>query len=81
MLIHSCIYYELNESIISDHQWQAWADELQKLQEDYRQVGTLFDDSPYNVQGAQMQGIDTVHLRKNDEYWDAHPEQVFPYGL
>ena len=35
MLVHSCIYYELNESIISDHQWQAWADELQKLQEEH----------------------------------------------
>ena len=53
---------------------------LQKLQDDYRQVGTLFDDSPYNIQGAQMQGIDAVHLRKNDDYWKAHPEVVFPYG-
>ncbi len=32
MLIHSCIYYEMNDSIISDHQWQEWADELQQLQ-------------------------------------------------
>jgi hypothetical protein len=34
MLIHSCLYYELNESILSDDTWQKWADELQKLQED-----------------------------------------------
>lgn len=34
MLIHSCIYYELNDNIISDHLWQKWADELQKLQEE-----------------------------------------------
>ena len=54
---------------------------LQKLQEDYKQVGTLFDDSPYNIEGAKMQGIDAVHLRKNDEYWEQHPERVFPYGL
>ena len=53
---------------------------LQKLQDDYRKVGTLFDDSPYNIQGAQMQGIDAVHLRKNDDYWKAHPETVWPYG-
>ena len=33
MLLHSCIYYELNDNIISDHQWQEWADELQQLQE------------------------------------------------
>ena len=54
---------------------------LQKLQDDYKQVGTLFDDSPYNIEGAQMQGIDTVHLRKNDDYWAQHPERVYPYGI
>ena len=32
MLIHSCIYYELNDNIVSDHKWQAWAFELAKLQ-------------------------------------------------
>lgn len=35
MLIHSCIYYELNDNIISDHKWQEWADELEKLQREY----------------------------------------------
>ena len=54
---------------------------LQKLQDDYRMVGTLIDDSPYNIQGAQMQGIEGIHLRKNDEYWKQHPETVYPYGL
>ena len=34
---------------------------LQKLQDDYRMVGTLFDDSPYNIEGAAMQGINGVH--------------------
>ena len=53
---------------------------LQKLQDDYKEVGTLFDDSPYNIQGAQMQGIPAVHLRTNDAYWEQHPERVFPYG-
>lgn len=32
MLIHSCIYYELNDNIVSDHKWQQWADELEVLQ-------------------------------------------------
>jgi len=35
MLIHSCIYYELDESVISDHVWQGWADELTQLQTGY----------------------------------------------
>lgn len=34
MLIHSCIYYELNDNIVSDHKWQEWAFELAKLQDD-----------------------------------------------
>ena len=50
---------------------------LQKLQDDYRMVGTLVDDSPYNIEGAQLQGIDAIHVRKNDEYWAQHPEKVY----
>lgn len=32
VLIHSCIYYELNESIVSDSTWSKWALELKTLQ-------------------------------------------------
>lgn len=32
MLIHSCIYYELNENVVDDHTWQKWADELEEVQ-------------------------------------------------
>lgn len=32
MLVHSCIYYELNTNIVSDHKWQEWANELTSLQ-------------------------------------------------
>jgi hypothetical protein len=34
MLIHSCIYYVLDDNIVSDHKWQAWAFELAKLQDE-----------------------------------------------
>ena len=54
---------------------------IQKLQKDYKEVETLFDDSPYNIEGAQLQGVPTVHLRNNDEYWEQNPEQVYAYGL
>ena len=54
---------------------------LQDLQDNHSEVGTLIDDSPYNIEGARMQGIPGIHLRKNDEYWAAHPETVYPYGL
>ena len=32
ILVHSCLYYEMNTSIVSDHKWQEWADELELLQ-------------------------------------------------
>jgi hypothetical protein len=32
MLIHSCLYYEMNTNIVSDDMWQKWADELEQLQ-------------------------------------------------
>lgn len=35
LLIHSCIYYELNDSIISDATWSKWARELVELQKKY----------------------------------------------
>ena len=38
MLVHSYIYYELNENIISDSQWSAWAVELADLQSKYPKI-------------------------------------------
>lgn len=35
VLVHSCIYYELNSNIITDEQWDKWARELVQLQKDY----------------------------------------------
>ena len=32
MLVHSAIYYDLDDNVISDDKWQQWADELEKLQ-------------------------------------------------
>ena len=34
MLVHSYIYYHMDDSIILDTTWQEWADELTKLQTD-----------------------------------------------
>ena len=35
VLVNSCIYYEFNNSIISDEMWDKWARELVQLQKDY----------------------------------------------
>ena len=35
MIVHSYIYYELNENIVSDAVWGRWAHELVALQKQY----------------------------------------------
>lgn len=35
MLVHSYIYYELDDNIVSDAQWAKWAKELEQLQRNY----------------------------------------------
>lgn len=38
MLVHSYIYYELNENLVSDSQWSKWAMELVDLQSKYPEI-------------------------------------------
>ena len=38
MLIHSCIYYTLNQNVVSDAKWNEWAKELQNLQSSYPEI-------------------------------------------
>lgn len=50
---------------------------LKYLRKQYRMVGTLIDDSPYNIEGARLQRIKRIHVLKNCEYWSANPETVY----
>ena len=46
MLVHSCLYYHLNNNIISDKQWDEWARELRDLQNQYPEISkqvTLYE--------------------------------------
>lgn len=38
ILVHSVIYYRLNDNIITDQQWGEWALELEKLQQQYPEI-------------------------------------------
>ena len=38
MLVHSYIYYEMNENLISDSKWSEWAMELADLQSKYPDI-------------------------------------------
>ena len=44
MLVHSYIYYELDDSIISDAQWSKWAVELAELQKKYPEESAEVED-------------------------------------
>lgn len=46
LLIHSCIYYHLNASSITDKKWDEWAKELCNLQSSYPEISrqvTLYE--------------------------------------
>lgn len=43
MLVHSCIYYKLDDSLVSDHKWQEWADYLAWLQMAYGWQAGFYD--------------------------------------
>lgn len=40
ILVHSLLYYELDMTLVPDHQWAAWATELVKLQEENPEVAS-----------------------------------------
>ena len=44
ILVHSIIYYRLNDNLVTDSQWAEWALELENLQKDYPDVAK---DCPY----------------------------------
>lgn len=63
VLIHSIIYYELDDCIISDHQWQDWADELAKLQEQYPDIA---EECPYADEFRDFDGSSGFNLPLRD---------------
>lgn len=38
VLVHSIIYYRLNDNIVTDAQWTEWANELYDLQKQYPDI-------------------------------------------
>lgn len=61
MLIHSYLYYVLDQPIVTDNDWQRWADELVALQHDNPQpIG--FYDQEFNDWNAST----GMHLPQDD---------------
>ena len=45
MVIHSYIYYHLNDTLVSDEVWQGMADKLAMMQQDGPQAIGCYDDA------------------------------------
>ena len=43
LLVHSCIYYEFNQSVVDDATWTKWAVELERLQVAYPAIADKVD--------------------------------------
>lgn len=58
MLVHSYIYYELNDNIISDSTWSKWAVELADLQNKYSEIAKTVEWSEaFKKLGRQYRSI------------------------
>lgn len=64
MLVHSYIYYELNDNIITDATWSRWAKELQRLQTKYPKTSKK---APYYSQFKNWDGSSGAFLDFDDK--------------
>lgn len=65
ILVHSYIYYELNDNIVSDSTWSKWAKELVDLQEKYPKESK---SAPYYEQFIDFDGSTGMDLTIPDDF-------------
>jgi hypothetical protein len=58
MFVHSYLYYVLDQPIVSDSTWQAWANELRLLQRNHPNLVVNFYDTDF----ADWDGATGMHL-------------------
>ena len=66
MLVHSCIYYELNDNIISDHQWTYMAKRLARIQKRAFEAIGPFETGVYDEAFKDWDGSTGHHLPLQD---------------
>lgn len=65
LLVHSIIYYKMDENIIPDSQWTKWAVELEELQKKYPDIA----DGGYHAEAFKKFDHSTgFNLPLNDPY-------------
>lgn len=65
ILVHSYIYYELNQNIISDDKWNKWAHELAELQKKYPKES---EETPYYDKFKDFDGSTGMDLAYFDDF-------------
>lgn len=76
MIVHSAIYYILNDNIISDAQWSQWANELKVLQENYPETAAEVEYAEYFKDWDASTGF---NLPINDEWALRKAEQLMKW--
>lgn len=65
VLVHSIIYYELDDCIVADSQWADWALELERLQAEYPDIAA---ECPYAEEFKNFEHS-TGHNLPMDDPW------------
>lgn len=65
ILVHSCLYYELDNSIVSDATWNKWAKELIQLQKENPEIAKKVK---YNEAFEGFDGSTGFNLPLKDEW-------------
>lgn len=65
ILVHSVIYYRLNDNLISDSEWSEWALELENLQNKYPKIAAK---CPYAEDFAKFDHSSGMNLPLYDEW-------------
>lgn len=65
MLVHSCAYYELDTSLIDDHTWQRFANDLTEIQNKYPQYCNI---EFYDKEFQDWTGDTGIHLPLKEEW-------------
>lgn len=73
ILVHSIIYYVMNDNIISDATWSKWAAELEALQRKYPDIART---SVYADAFSQFNGSTGCNLPLDDEWGNNKARQL-----
>lgn len=76
ILVHSIIYYTMDDNLISDHTWAEWAKELYDLQEKYPEIA---DECIYAEAFSEFEPSTGYNLPLDDRWGNRKARQLLDY--